>query len=405
MSITQYPDSEEAKSVTTVVKAEMSQTRTILRVIIIVLFVAAAIWLLHALTGVLVLIVLAIFFAYLVSPLVEFIQRPFKIKGSERIVPRTAAIALVYLLIFGCFGIAIYWLLPRLGEQITQFARQVPDYLITARGRAQALNKLYQQYQLPPSFRETLDSTVSRAMASAEQYVITEATNMVGWITYIPWLVLIPIIAFFLLKDVEGIRHSALMILPRGRMRWRGDEFFQDVNNTLAAYIRAQLTACLLVGVICLIGFYIIGAPYPLLLGVIAGLLEFIPLVGWVVVAILATFVTSFHSISQAISVVVFLLILRLTEDYLIYPRLIGRGIHLHPLEIILAALCGAELGGILGIFLSIPTIAIISVGYRHWLEHKGSEGIVADLLKPTPPAIPTAAPSEETGTELSPNP
>ena len=67
-----------------------------------------------------------------------------------------------------------------------------------------------------------------------------------SYLIYLPWLILIPILAFFLLKDAESFRRSALLMLPRGRWRWRGDEFFQDINSTLAAYIRAQLTACLL---------------------------------------------------------------------------------------------------------------------------------------------------------------
>ncbi|MCV5555932.1 AI-2E family transporter, partial [Escherichia coli] len=71
---------------------------------------------------------------------------------------------------------------------------------------------------------------------------------------YLPWLILIPILAFFLLKDAESFRRSALQMIPQGRLRWRGDEFFQDVNRTLAAYIRAQLIACLLIGTICTIG-------------------------------------------------------------------------------------------------------------------------------------------------------
>ncbi|MDQ3818704.1 MAG: AI-2E family transporter, partial [Acidobacteriota bacterium] len=103
-------------------------------------------------------------------------------------------------------------------------------------------------------------------------------------ISYIPWLVLIPILSFFFLKDVDAFRRSALQMLPRGRWRWRADEFFQDVNSTLAAYIRAQLTACLLIGTECTVGFIIIGVPFPLVLGVIAGLFEFIPLVGPLVV-------------------------------------------------------------------------------------------------------------------------
>jgi predicted PurR-regulated permease PerM len=75
--------------------------------------------------------------------------------------------------------------------------------------------------------------------------------------------------------------------------------------------------------------------------------------------------------------------VLRVVEDYVVYPRLIGHGVHLHPLAVILAVLSGAELGGVTGIFLSIPVIAILSVAHRHWLEHRGSEGIVADLLAP----------------------
>jgi AI-2E family transporter len=69
-------------------------------------------------------------------------------------------------------------------------------------------------------------------------------------------------------------------------------------------------------------------------------------------------------------------------QDYFIYPRLIGHGIHLHPLAVIIAILAGAELAGVIGIFLAIPAVAILTVSYRHWLEHRGSEGL-ADLLEP----------------------
>ena len=71
-------------------------------------------------------------------------------------------------------------------------------------------------------------------------------------------------------------------------------------------------------------------------------------------------------------------------QDYIVYPRLIGQGIHLHPLAVIVALLSGAELAGVAGIFLAIPVVAILTVSYRHWLEHRGSEGL-ADILEPTP--------------------
>ncbi len=378
-----------------VAEAAWPQTRAILRVIFIVLAVAGVLWILHSLEGVILLVVLAIFFAYLVAPLVDFVRRPLKVRGREHIMPRGLAIGVVYFAMFGSLGVTIYLLVPRLGHQIAQFAQQAPTYLVTARGQAQSLNRIYQQLQLPPAARDAVTSAVTRVFEGAQEYAQQAATGMVGSLVYLPWLILIPILAFFLLKDAESFRRSALEMLPRGRLRWRGDEFFQDVNSTLAAYIRAQLIACFLIGTVCTIGFAIIGVPYWLALGVIAGHLEFIPLAGPLTVAVMAVVVASFHSPAQAVVVFLFLAILRIIHDYVVYPRIVGHGIHLHPLAVVLAILCGEELAGLAGIFLAIPAIAIITVTYRHWLEHKGSSGLVADFLKPAEQAV-TAPPSSE---------
>jgi len=225
---------------------------------------------------------------------------------------------------------------------------------------------------------------------------------------------LIPVVTFFMLKDGQSFRRNILLTLPRGRLRGRGAEVFEDINDTLAAYMRAALLACLLVGVLCTIGFVLIGVPYALLFGVVAGLLEFIPLVGPLVVAVGATLVASFHSVNQAIAVLVFLGTLRLVQDYVVFPRLVRRGIHMHPLGVILAILSGAELAGIAGIFLAIPAVAVLSVMHRHLLEYRGSGGLVSELLNPTqsaadaaratdPPATPVA--HSPTDTQLAPEP
>ena len=178
-------------------------------------------------------------------------------------------------------------------------------------------------------------------------------------------------------------------MLPRGRWRWRGDEFFQDINNTLAAYIRAQLTACLFIGVVCAIGFTLLGLPGGLVMGVIAGFFEFVPLVGPVTVALMAAILAMLHAGPfNAFLVLLFLGVLRIVQDYVVYPRLIGQGIHLHPLAVIFAILAGEKLGGVPGVFLAIPIVAILTVSYRHWLEHHGNEGF-ADLLEPAPTAVP----------------
>lgn len=380
-------------------RAAAPQSRAILRIVLIVLAVLIAAlvgwWILKALTGVLLLLVLSIFFAYLVAPLVEFVQRPFKMRGREHIMPRAVAIGIVYLALFGSLGLSLWLLLPKLGTQISEFARQAPTYITSARARSEGLKKVYENYEIPENVRKRINENVTSLIETAAKYTGDNLWNVIYEVLVsIPYLILIPILAFFLLKDADSFRRSALQMLPRGRWRWRGDEFFQDVNSTLAAYIRAQLTACLLIGTVCTLGFLIIGVPYALLLGLIAGILEFIPLVGPLVIAVLATGITSFYSFKQAVAVVLFLGILRIVHDYVIYPRIIGQGVHLHPLAVILAILSGAEIAGIAGIFLAIPVIAIATVSYRHWIEHKGSEGLVAEILNQPQTAEPALAPA-----------
>ena len=386
-------------------QASWPQTRAILRVVWIALAaliaVGVALWMLKALTGVLLLVVLAIFFAYLIAPLVEFVHRPFIVRGRERKMPRALAVGIVYIVIFGSLGIGLWFLLPRLGNQITEFAKKAPEYVTSARARSQGLNRFYENYQIPEAVRKKITENVTSLIETAGRYTGESLWAFIYEVlSILPFLVLIPILAFFLLKDAESFRRSALQMLPRGRWRWRGDEFFQDVNSTLAAYIRAQLIACLLIGTVCTLGFLIIGVPYALLLGLIAGILEFIPLVGPLVVAIMAAGITSFYSLKQAVVVLLFLGVLRIVHDYVIYPRIIGQGVHLHPLAVILAILSGAEIAGVAGIFLAIPVIAIATVSYRHWMEHKGSEGLVAEILKPAepPPATATADATPDNG-------
>lgn len=364
----------------TVAEPAGAQPRVILRIVLIVLAVFGTIWFIIKLTGVILLLVLSIFFAYLVSPLVDFLRRPIKIGGRERAMPRTLAIVLAYAIIIGALVAGILFLVPKIGNQLPEFAEQARLYWRTLGEKSQTASEYLRLNRMPGPVLEA----VNKVATQGGEYASGALANVVTWFAYLPWLILIPILSFFLLKDVDTFRRSALQMLPRGRWRWRGDEFFQDVSSTLAAYTRAQLTACFLVGLVCTAGFALFNLPSALVLGLLAGLCEFVPLIGPLIIAILATIVAAFHGGAfSALAVLVFLGVLRIVQDYWIYPRLIGQGIHLHPLAVIIAILAGHELGGVAGIFLAIPMVAILTVSYRHWLEHRGSEGF-ADLIDPT---------------------
>jgi len=359
-----------------------AQTRVVLRIIVLLLAVAALLWIIYKLTAVILLVVLSIFFAYLVAPLVDLVQRPIRVGKRERMMPRGLAIAIVYVVLFVGIGLAIYFLAPQLGAQFPEFKKQATEYYKTITNTSDRLNQYFKQHRMPEGVVDTLNKTTLNLIARGGELASAAFERMLGLIIFIPWLVLVPILSFFFLNDADSFRRSVLAMLPRGRLRWRGDEFFQDVNSTLAAYIRAQLTACVLIGVICSVGFALIGLPSPLVLGLIAGFCEFVPLVGPLTVAILALVLALLHSgFGMAFVVLLFLGVLRIVEDYVIYPRIIGTGIHLHPLAVILAILAGAEIAGVAGIFLAIPVIAVLTVMYRHWLEHRGSETI-AEVLE-----------------------
>ena len=354
------------------------QTRIVLRILLILLAFVALLWIIYRLTAVLLLIVLSIFFSYLVAPLVDLVQRPMHIGGRLRVIPRGLAIIIVYIVLFFSVGLVIYLLIPQLSAQFPEFKQQAVVYFQKIRSSTESLNQYFRQRRMPEGAAQYVDSLLGRG----GDLVTAAVERMVGWIIFVPWLVLIPILSFFFLKDADTFRRSVLAMLPRGRLRWRGDEFFQDVNSTLAAYIRAQLTACLLVGVMCTIGFWALGLPSPLVLGLIAGIFEFVPLVGPLTVAILAALLGLLHSgWGAALMVLLFLGVLRVVQDYVIYPRIIGTGIHLHPLAVIFAILAGAEIAGVAGIFLAIPVIAVLTVTYRHWLEHRGS-GTIAEVIE-----------------------
>jgi predicted PurR-regulated permease PerM len=356
------------------------QTRVVLRVLLIFILVAITAWVIVKLTGVILLVVLSVFFAYLVSPVVDFLRRPITISGRERTMPRIMAIAIAYLLIIGALGTGILFLVPRLGNQVPEFAEQARAYWRIIGAKTQTASDFLKLHRMPSPILDAFNNVIAEIGHYGSAVLLP---SMVGWLGYLPWLILIPILSFFLLKDAESFRRSALQMLPRGRWRWRGDEFFQDISSTLAAYTRAQLTACFFIGLICALGFTVLGLPSPLVLGLMAGIFEFVPLMGPLLIAIVAAIVAALHGGPfAAFLVLLFLGVLRIVQDYVVYPRLIGQGIHLHPLAVILAILAGHELGGVAGIFLALPVVAILTVSYKHWLEHRGSEGF-ADLIDP----------------------
>jgi predicted PurR-regulated permease PerM len=364
--------------------AAPSQTRVILQVVLTIGGVALGFWVLHRLASVVLVLIVAALFAYVIAPLVQLAERPIRILGRTRRLSRAAAIALVYVLMAGSISGGAVLLLPSATEQVNDMIVRAPGYAQSILAWEHGWSRYYERVRIPLELRQSIDQSVLAAGEAALASIRGSLLALVGALSYLPWLLLIPILAFFLLKDAATLRRTVVKALPHhGQLR--GHRLFEDLNTTLAAYIRAQLLACVLVGSLCGVGFAVLGIPYPVLLGVLAGVLEFIPLVGPLVLATVAAGVGALHAPILALWALGFLGVLRLIEDYVIYPRLIRRGIHLHPLAVILGVLAGAEMYGVAGMFLAVPTVAIASVVYRHWLDWRSGD----DVAKVTVPVAP----------------
>lgn len=380
---------KEIEPVRVVLDPSSPSIRSIVRVVIVAmifLFIGSRVEnVIGSLTYLFFLLVLSIFFAYLIDPLVKLIRRPFKARSIERFMPRALAIVLAYLMVFTTLGIAIASIAPQVSQQARDFAANLPAYGASVQRSVQELNRRFDRLRIPDEVQQRINT---QATFAAEAITTTVGMSLVSFLTFLPWLIIVPILGFFFLKDVNSFRLAVLRLFPAGQWRMRADGILSDANATLAGYARAQIISCLLIGTLCTIAFYIIGLKYALLLGILAGIFEFVPLLGPLAIGVIATATAALGDFPvRAWPTLIFLIALRIIHDYITYPRIIRGGLHLHPVLIILSVLAGEQIAGIPGVFLAIPVVALITVVYKHFLEHQGSrtlfEGLVHEEKKP----------------------
>jgi predicted PurR-regulated permease PerM len=343
--------------------------RTVWSAVLIVATSIIAAWLLYALRAVFLLLAFTVIFCYLIAPLVDLVERSLRFKNSEWRMPRAVAISVVYLALIGAVALTLDYFAPLFSDQFSAFWENLPTYARQFDQYFKSLEALPGRYRLPPGWRQSLIDWIAATKLELFEWFKLWIDKTWRLVRFLPWLVLIPVIGFFFLKDARKISSQFLLSLPGADLRYRVTVFLKDVSETLAGYIRAQVIACLLVGIIEGTGLWLLGISYPLVFGVAAGLFEVVPIIGPLTLGLTAFLVASFHSWQSAFIVAGFLAIFRIIHDYLIYPRLISEGIEIHPVVVILAVLCGAELGGVTGVFLSVPVAALLIVCWRHWRD------------------------------------
>ena len=361
-------------------------TMICVRVFFIILGVLFLGWLLYETRMLILLLVLSVFFTYLIAPVVNLFESPLYLRGREVKLPRAVAILLVYFLLGVLLYISLQFLIPKLWDQVTQLATNLPDYVASA---SSSINKSIRDASswmrhanLSRSVQDYLISETSHLAQAILPWLQARLLDILSYLQFVPWLILVPIISFFLLKDGSAFGERVVDLMPNEKLRKRVRWLLLDMSKTIAAYIRAQITACIVVSLQVIAGLAILGVDYAVLLGILAGILEFIPLAGPLIAALIIVGLTAIFSLKTALIVAIFLAVLRIVHDYIVYPRIIGEGIKMPPVLVIIAILAGAEVAGFLGIFLSIPVVGLILVGFHHYRAYRGIEKIRAESIE-----------------------
>jgi predicted PurR-regulated permease PerM len=320
-------------------------------------------WLVYLLSPVLMPFVFSAILAYLGDPLTD--------KLEKHQLSRTQSVLVVFSVMSLVFALVLFLLIPQLEIQIANFLGNLPAY--AEKTNTVVLPWLDRRFgiTLKPVEIDELISLVKNHWQKAGGIAATTMSSLshsggiiVGFLMN---LVLIPVVTFYLLRDWDILVAKIYGLLPR-RITPTTAKLAGEVDTVLSAFLRGQFYVMLALGCIYSLGLWIVGLDLALLIGMLAGLVSFVPYLGaivGIVVAFTAALV-QFHELTQLVPVAVVFLIGQSLEGTVLTPKLVGDKIGLHPVAVIFSVMAGGQLFGFLGILLALPIASIIMVFLRH---------------------------------------
>jgi predicted PurR-regulated permease PerM len=312
--------------------------------------------LVYAIRKTIFVFIIALLFAYLISPLVNLLDRA--LPGGRS---RGLALALAYVIFVGAVVLVGVEVGNRVVDQAQALSKHLPEMLgkwqAPSSGASPGMNDL--KAQIINNVRTEIGNRANdlvHALPAAGVKLMSVASDLI-------FVVIVPILAFFFLKDGEHIRRHILELADTGTARARIDSLLEDAHRLLAHYMRALVLLALATFVSYSIFFVVVGVPFGVLLAVVAMFLEVIPMIGPLTAAVIILLVTAVSG-GHFLLVAGFLMVYRLFQDYVLSPHLMGQGVELHPLIVLFGVFAGAEIAGVGGSFLSVPLLALVRILY-----------------------------------------
>lgn len=306
----------------------------------------------------------ALLLAYLLYPLFSILNRvlPGRSRGP--------ALALSYIILLGIVALIVMTVGSQVVDEANALAKRVPEFLNKIQATSDAAPE-------PPVAKSIQDQIINELRRQIIQHsgelmsmVPKYSLKLLSGSRYLLLALVVPIISFFMLKDGGQLREDLIDLFAPGQNRVLVEDVLSDVHLLLLQYMRALFTLCLSVFAAFALVFSIMRIPDALLLATIAFPLEFIPLMGPMVAAVIIMVVVIFD-FAHPWWVLIFLGCYRLFQDYVLSPNLMSAGVELHPLLVIFGVFAGAEIGGVAGVFLSIPVLAMTRIFIRRIRKHR----------------------------------
>ncbi len=331
-------------------------TSSILKIIAIILIL----WLLYAIRAVLVILFIAIIIAAAFDPIVDFLKK--------RKMPRILSTSLIFLALLGLLGLIISLIIPPLALEIRDLALRIPDYynkIILPFVRSQ---KIFPSSGIVANIQKILQ-TFSGELSKVTGNVFSATIRIFGGLIS---TIIIFVLSFYLLVREQGTKKLFQDILPEKYKNYAMD-LLDKTSRKMAEWVWARFALCIIMGVLIFIGLKILGVKYALMLGLVAGILDIIPIVGPIIAAILAIFISLTQSFYLSIAVLVLYIVISQIEGYILIPKMFKKASELNPVLIILALLIGAKLGGIVGLIIAVPVATVVFVFFKNLPSYKRS--------------------------------
>lgn len=316
----------------------------------------------------LVIFLFAIFFAYLLEPLVNRIEASPLARHSRKL-----AVAEAYVLVGIVLGGLGALFGPRLVLDTHRLVETLPNLLENVTS-GKIVWQVGSNHNWSYDTQHRIELFIAAHQGTLLNWLAQMGSEAAQFLTNVVWIALIPILAVFFLADGGKFAQRFINEFDRRDQRRLLRSIVADLDQMLARFIFSQIMVAGLSVLSYSIVLTVLSYPYALALAVGAGIMEFIPVAGPLVAAIAILGVGFLAGFSKLWVVVLFLGIWRLCQDYIVTPRIMGHGLELHPLVAIAAVLMGGELGGILGVYLSIPIAAAIRVIWNRWRDYESTD-------------------------------